>query len=82
MLGHAVVVLQARLRFRFVKCPTCGDGLPADARDPDANPAFPFCTDRCKMIDLGHWFAEDYKISRPVEGSDLPDSLPEDSDSA
>jgi len=23
----------------------------------------PFCSERCKMIDLGQWFSEDYRIS-------------------
>jgi endogenous inhibitor of DNA gyrase (YacG/DUF329 family) len=27
-------------------------------------PAFPFCSDRCKLIDLGRWIDGDYKISR------------------
>ncbi len=22
----------------------------------------PFCTERCKMIDLGHWFEESYRV--------------------
>lgn len=61
-----------------MKCPTCGAELPAGARDPDANAFFPFCSERCKMIDLGHWFAEDYRISRPLDTSDLPDAPPED----
>lgn len=61
-----------------MKCPNCGAELPAGARTPDVNPAFPFCSKRCKMIDLGHWFAEDYKISRPVDAADLPDSPPEE----
>ena len=61
-----------------MKCPSCGAELPPGAADPISTPSFPFCSDRCKMIDLGHWFAEDYKISRPVDPSDLPDAPPED----
>ncbi|GAB7026116.1 DNA gyrase inhibitor YacG [Geotalea toluenoxydans] len=26
------------------------------------NPHRPFCSERCKMIDLGSWFSENYKI--------------------
>lgn len=26
------------------------------------NPFRPFCSERCKMIDLGKWAAEDYRI--------------------
>jgi len=32
---------------------------------------FPFCCDRCKTIDLGRWFDEAYKVSRPIEQADL-----------
>lgn len=27
----------------------------------------PFCSEKCKMIDLGHWFQESYKV--PVKES-------------
>jgi len=46
-------------------CPTCRAAVPADA------PAFPFCSERCKQVDLGRWFNESYKVSRPVEQADL-----------
>lgn len=26
----------------------------------------PFCSERCRLIDLGHWFDGDYKISEPL----------------
>jgi uncharacterized protein len=40
-----------------------------------ANPFRPFCSERCKMIDLGAWATESYRV--PVEEeSDLPDSEP------
>ena len=28
----------------------------------------PFCSERCKMADLGRWLQGDYRISDPVEG--------------
>jgi len=31
---------------------------------------FPFCSARCKTIDLGAWSAEEYTISRPLNESD------------
>lgn len=35
------------------------------------NPFRPFCSERCKLIDLGEWLSERYKISEPVvEGED------------
>ena len=45
-------------------CPICRQ--PAAA--PASNPAFPFCSDRCKVIDLSKWLGGDYAI--PVEEDD------------
>lgn len=39
-------------------CPRCKK--PALWHD---NPARPFCSERCKLIDLGAWANEDYKIA-------------------
>ena len=36
--------------------------------------SFPFCSDRCRMIDLGNWLKGGYVISRPIEQSDLEQS--------
>jgi len=33
----------------------------------DGNPFRPFCSERCKLIDLDNWLAERYRISAPVE---------------
>ena len=35
-------------------------------------PEFPFCSERCRVIDLGNWASEKYVISTPVRPSDLP----------
>ena len=44
-----------------LNCPICG-------RETDffTAPLGPFCSDRCKMVDLGRWLGEDYKISEPL----------------
>ena len=47
------------------KCPICGATVAHDAE------TFPFCSSRCRKIDLGKWLNEDYKVSRPIEQSDL-----------
>ena len=39
-------------------CPICG----AEVTPRSANKAFPFCTARCKSIDLGKWLNEDYRV--------------------
>jgi len=52
----------------LVKCPTCGR-----ENDFNADPLGPFCSRRCKLVDLGKWFNEEYKISEPLR----PDHLAE-----
>ena len=37
--------------------------------------AFPFCSARCKQIDLGRWADESYKITRPIEQRDLEEGV-------
>lgn len=49
---------------RIVRCPQCGQ--PAKATKD--NPARPFCSRRCKLIDLGKWFEEDNRIPGEPEG--------------
>ena len=38
----------------------------------------PFCSERCKMIDLGHWLQENYKV--PSEGPSGEEDTEEISD--
>ena len=47
------------------KCSMCGK--PAGPR-PE-NQAFPFCSERCRMADLGRWLDEDYRIPDGVDVS-------------
>jgi endogenous inhibitor of DNA gyrase (YacG/DUF329 family) len=57
-----------------VACPTCGALAPYAA----GNPYRPFCSQRCKLIDLGQWAAENYRIPEtPAPQQDtLEDQLP------
>ena len=41
-----------------VPCPRCGASAPFSPE----NPWRPFCSERCKMIDLGAWAAETYRV--------------------
>ncbi len=43
-----------------MKCPICGK--PVKLADPES----PFCSDRCREIDLGNWAMEKYVISTPA----------------
>lgn len=54
---------------RKVRCPQCGK----DAVWGPENPWRPFCSERCKLIDLGAWASESYRI--PV--AEDPENLPE-----
>ena len=51
-------------RKKVVACPNCGASVVWDA----ASPYRPFCSERCKMIDLGAWATESYRV--PVEEDD------------
>ncbi|MDO9166610.1 MAG: DNA gyrase inhibitor YacG [Rhodoferax sp.] len=51
---------------KLVTCPTCG----GDSVYAPSNPFRPFCSERCKNIDLGAWASEDFRM--PTTG------LPED----
>jgi endogenous inhibitor of DNA gyrase (YacG/DUF329 family) len=42
-----------------VPCPRCGQS----ARFDSTNPWRPFCSERCKLIDMGHWAAEKYRLA-------------------
>ena len=48
---------------RIVRCPTCGG---PSVYGPE-NPFRPFCSERCKLQDLGAWASERYRVpeSRP-----------------
>jgi endogenous inhibitor of DNA gyrase (YacG/DUF329 family) len=56
-------------------CPTCGG--PAEWEN---NPDRPFCSERCRMIDLGRWSSEDYVVddSPTDEDSASGEGVPED----
>jgi endogenous inhibitor of DNA gyrase (YacG/DUF329 family) len=49
-----------------MKCPTCGHVIKWED-----NPFRPFCSERCKLIDLGAWVNEEYSV--PGEAAAIPD---------
>jgi uncharacterized protein len=57
-------------------CPICRK--PADS---ETDPDFPFCSERCRLIDLGNWSSEKYKISEPVIDESAPEDLSRDAES-
>ena len=54
---------------KALRCPTCRTIVLASGED------FPFCSDRCRRIDLGKWASGDYKISTPIQDPDLLEEL-------
>jgi endogenous inhibitor of DNA gyrase (YacG/DUF329 family) len=51
-----------------VKCPTCKASVIKDAGNAKL---YPFCSERCHLVDLGRWLGEEYRIpdkDTPVEG--------------
>jgi hypothetical protein len=43
-------------------CPICGE--PALTV---GDPSFPFCSRRCKLVDLGNWLGENYRFQEDHE---------------
>ena len=55
----------SNLRSNAMKCPICKKEVTPE------NDFFPFCGERCKIIDLGNWASEKYVISTPVQPEDF-----------
>ena len=53
---------------RSLRCPTCRKIVLA------SDPQFPFCSERCRMIDLGKWASGSYVISTPLNDPETDDS--------
>lgn len=51
-------------------CPSC-----KKASLKDGNKVFPFCSERCQLVDLGRWLNEEYRV--PAERADPDDEDPE-----
>lgn len=54
-----------------IKCRSCGNEFFYNSISDI--PTFPFCSERCKMVDLGSWFNEERRIEEPVENDKLDD---------
>jgi hypothetical protein len=59
----------ARKKALSLRCPTCRTiVLRSDEH-------FPFCSDRCRLIDLGKWASGGYRISSPVLDPELLEEI-------
>lgn len=57
----------------MIRCPICKKEVAASSAD------FPFCSERCRIMDLGNWASEKYVISAPLQTGDIaekPDEEP------
>ena len=52
---------------KAVTCPICGAAMPGNWTE---YPDFPFCTKRCRTIDLGRWLDEGYRVAGPGDERD------------
>jgi hypothetical protein len=57
---------------KTVTCPTCGNTVAWTA----ASRWRPFCSERCRLIDLGEWLDEGHRFSKPADELAWPE--PED----
>jgi endogenous inhibitor of DNA gyrase (YacG/DUF329 family) len=59
------------------RCPIC-----KKPTNTESHPEFPFCSERCKLQDLGNWATEKYVVSEPIfsEDDDELEDRPEPDD--
>lgn len=53
---------------RIVRCPACG----GDSVYARSNPYRPFCSERCKNLDLGAWASESFRVPDETPPDDVP----------
>lgn len=58
-------------KVRSLRCPICRKIVLA------SDPEFPFCSERCRLIDLGKWASGGYVISTPLNDPEIDDSYPD-----
>ncbi|MFO0911079.1 MAG: DNA gyrase inhibitor YacG [Isosphaeraceae bacterium] len=64
------------------RCPICGKSYKLDTLT--SLPTFPFCSERCRLVDLGRWIDGAYVIPGPDPSKptgDEPDPNPEEPES-
>jgi len=57
-------------------CPIC-----KKATDSETDAEFPFCSQRCRLLDLGNWASEKYVVSEPAmdeSDSGIPERDPDE----
>jgi uncharacterized protein len=70
--SNSVPEFHRAMTLRMGMCPICGKG----AKPRTENKAAPFCSPRCKAVDLGKWLNEDYRV--PADDAPHEDEPTED----
>jgi endogenous inhibitor of DNA gyrase (YacG/DUF329 family) len=52
-----------------VRCPICDAAMPGNWQD---YPDYPFCSKRCRIIDLGRWLGEEYRVPEASQAANRP----------
>jgi hypothetical protein len=59
----------AKKKVKSLRCPQCRTIVLA------SDEYFPFCSDRCRLIDLGKWASGGYRISSPILDPEVLENL-------
>jgi endogenous inhibitor of DNA gyrase (YacG/DUF329 family) len=62
---------------RQVRCPLCGKAIEWSEKSPFR----PFCSERCKLTDLGAWASDAYRVAAQEESPGDPPDAPDSSGS-
>lgn len=74
MLSAESTLTPARTTLPVMKeyrCAICDRAVSYDGRLPAD---YPFCSERCRLVDLDNWFRERYTLDRDMTGEDLLDN--------
>ena len=58
-----------------VQCPICDAAMPGNRQE---YPDYPFCSRRCRLIDLGRWLGEDYRVAGTDDADENAPAQPAD----
>ena len=61
----------------MLRCPVCKQCV-----SREANPFRPFCSQRCKMVDLDHWLEGRYRIPIALDEDDASEAAATDAERA
>ena len=53
-----------------LRCPIC-----KQSTDSETHAEFPFCSERCRVRDLGNWAMEKYKVAVPMMDESEPEEI-------